>query len=133
MATADQDTSVVNRLGKTELEDLGLEAALEEVVDLEAQNVIELLLGLVEHTNADETANQGVTLEQTLGALVLKGEQLTGGLADLGKGEGDPVDLNSLNKEKERKSIKFSPILIIWSWRMHMHNKNCVQKFLKRS
>ena len=89
----DEDTCVVDRLGKTELEHLGLETTLQEVVNLEAENVIELLLGLVQDTDADQTANEGVSLEKTLGALVLKGQELTGSLADLGKGERDTVDL----------------------------------------
>lgn len=77
VALADQDTGVVDRLGETELVDTGLETTLKEILDLEGQDVIELHAALIEHTDTDETANQGVSLEQTLGVLLVEGEQLT--------------------------------------------------------
>lgn len=77
MSLLDEDTGVVDGLGQTELVDLGLETALQEILDLEGQDVIELHAGLVEHTNANKTANQGVTLEQALGVFLVKSEELT--------------------------------------------------------
>jgi hypothetical protein len=88
----DEDTGVVNRLGQTQLENKGLETALQEVLNLETENVIELVLGLVEDTNPDQAANQRVTLEQTAGVLLVQGEQLTRGLTDAGQGVGDAPD-----------------------------------------
>lgn len=73
----DQDTSVVNGLGKSELIDTGLQTTLQEVLDTEGQDVIELHAGLIEHTNADQTTNQSVTFEKTLGVLLIEGEKLT--------------------------------------------------------
>ena len=89
----DQDTSVVNTLRKTSLEDLGLQPTLQEVLDLEGQHVIETHAGLVEHTNADETTDKGVTLEETLGILRVELEQLTGRTTNLGQDETDTPDL----------------------------------------
>lgn len=77
VALLDQDTGVVDRLGETKLVDAGLQTALQEVLDLKGQDVIELHARLIEDTDTDETANQGVTLEETLGVLVVKSEQLT--------------------------------------------------------
>lgn len=77
VALADEDTGVVDRLGETELVDTGLETALKEVLDLQGQDVIELHAGLVEHTDAHKTANQGVALEQALGVLLVEGKKLT--------------------------------------------------------
>ena len=77
MALLDQDTGVVDRLGQAELVHAGLETALQEVLDLEGKDVIELHARLIEHTDTDQTANQGVTLEQTLGVLLVESEQLT--------------------------------------------------------
>ena len=77
MALADQDTSVVDRLGKTELVDAGLETALQEVLDLEGQDVIELHARLVEDTDTDETADKGVTLEKALGVLLVESKKRT--------------------------------------------------------
>ena len=67
MALADEDTSVVDGLGETELVDLGLETALQEVLDAKGKNVIELHAGVVQDTDTDKTTNQGITLEETLG------------------------------------------------------------------
>jgi hypothetical protein len=108
----DEDTGVVDRLGEAELVDLGLKAALHEVLDLnkpsqtqswffskdrgtdlEGQYVIETHSRLVQHTDSDQTPDQGVTLEQSLGVLVIKLEQFTGSTADLGEGEGDAPNL----------------------------------------
>ena len=84
---------MVDGLGKASLEDLSLEATLQEVLNLQGQHVIQTHAGLVEHTDADETANQGVTLEKTLGVLVIELEQLTGSTTDLGQDETDTPDL----------------------------------------
>lgn len=77
MTLSDQDTSVVDGLGQTKLVDAGLQTALQEVLNLQSQHVIELHAGLVQHTDADETANQGIAFEQTLGVLLVEGEKLT--------------------------------------------------------
>lgn len=112
---ADQDTGVVDRLGESRLEDLGLEATLEEVLDLEREDVIETHAGLVEDTDTNKTTDQGVTLtgeivcsvalgltdegfiethlEETLGVLLVELEELTSGTTDLGEGERDAPDL----------------------------------------
>jgi len=70
---------VVDGLGETELVDAGLQAALQEVLDLQGQHVIKLHAGLVEHTDTDETANERVAFEQTLRVFLVKGEKLTKG------------------------------------------------------
>ncbi len=93
VALADQDAGVVDRLGQSRLEDLGLEAALEEVLDLEGEDVIEAHALLVEDTDADETADEGVSLEEALGVLLVELEELTGRTADLGQDERDAPDL----------------------------------------
>jgi hypothetical protein len=77
VALADEHTSVVDGLGKTKLVDTGLETALQEVLNLQGQDVIELHAGLVEHTDTDETANEGVTLEEALGVLLVKSQERT--------------------------------------------------------
>jgi len=93
VALADEHTSVVDGLGEAELVDAGLEAALQEVLNLEGQDVIELHAGLVEDTDTDETANEGVTLEKALGVLLVESEQRTGSTTDLGQSQLDSPDL----------------------------------------
>ena len=77
VALTDQDTGVVDRLGETELVDAGLETTLQEILNLQGQHVIELHAGLVEDTDTDETANEGIAFEQTLGVLLVEGKKLT--------------------------------------------------------
>jgi hypothetical protein len=90
---ADQDTGVVDRLGETELPDTGLETTLKEILDLEGQDVIQLHAGLVENTDTDETSNEGIAFEETLGVLLVEGEELTGSTTDLGQSQTDSPDL----------------------------------------
>lgn len=62
---------------------MGLQTPLEEVLSLEGQDVIETHAGVVEHTNSNKTTDQGVTLEESLGVLVVELEELSGGTSDL--------------------------------------------------
>ena len=93
MALADENTSVVDALSETALEHLSLEATLQEVLNLQGKHVIETHAGLVEHTNSDKTADEGVTLEQPLGILVIELEQLTSSTTNLGQDETDTPNL----------------------------------------
>ena len=68
---SDEHTSMMDRLGQAALKDLGLEAALQEILDLQGQHVIQTHTRLVEYTDADKTTNEGVTLKKTLGVLVI--------------------------------------------------------------
>ena len=77
MTLANKDTSVVDRLGKTELVDAGLQAALQEVLDLQGKHVIELHAGLVEHTDTNQTPNEGIAFEEALRVLLVEGKKLT--------------------------------------------------------
>ena len=109
VALADEDTSVVDGLGETELVDTGLATALQEILNFQGQDVIELHAGLVEHTNTDETANEGISFEETLGVLLVEGKELTVGKSQRtipprhheesrwrgGKGEGRPKKIHT--------------------------------------
>jgi hypothetical protein len=77
VSLTDEDTSVMDRLGETELVDTGLKTTLHEILNLQGQNVIELHAGFIEDTDTDETTNEGVTFEESLWVLLVKGEQLT--------------------------------------------------------
>ena len=95
---ADENTSVVNGLGQAALEDLSLEATLQEVLDLQGQHVIQTHAGLVEHTDANKTTDEGVTLEKTLGVLVIELEEFTSSTTNLGQGETNTPDLTLVAK-----------------------------------
>lgn len=61
MPLADKDTGVVDALGESELENLRLQPPLQEIFNLQTQDVIELHLTLVEHTDPHQTSEQGIT------------------------------------------------------------------------
>jgi hypothetical protein len=65
------------------LEDLGLQPPLQEVLDLEGQDVIQPHPGVIEHSDSHKTTDQGVTLEETLGVLLVELQQLSGRTTDL--------------------------------------------------
>jgi hypothetical protein len=77
MSLSDQDTGVMDRLGKTELVDASLQTAFQEIFDLQGEHVIELHAGFVEHTDTHKSANQGIAFEKTLGVLFVESEELT--------------------------------------------------------
>ncbi len=52
MTFLDQNAGVVDGFGESELEDLRLEATLQEVLDTETEHVIELHLVLRQHTDS---------------------------------------------------------------------------------
>ncbi len=93
MSLADEDAGVVDGLGQADVEHLRLETPLQEVLDLEAEHVVELHLGLVEDADADEASEQGVALEQAARVLLLQREQISGRLADLGERVADAPHL----------------------------------------
>lgn len=82
VALSDERTSVVNTLGEVRLEHLRLQPAFQEILDFQRQHVIETHAGLVKHTNADETTDEGIALEKALGVLVVELEQLTSSTTD---------------------------------------------------
>ena len=77
MPLLNQDTSVVDTLGQTELVDTSLQPTLQEVLYLECQHVIELHAGLVKDTNTNETTDERIAFEETLGVFLVEGEELT--------------------------------------------------------
>jgi hypothetical protein len=93
MPLPDQDTGMMDALGQTTLEHLRLQSALQEIFNFEGEHVIETHAALVEHTNAHETANECVTLEETFGIFIVELEELTSGTTNFGKDEGDTPDL----------------------------------------
>lgn len=79
--------------GQTALKHLGLEPALQEILDLQGKHVIKTHAALIEHTDAHETANEGVSLEKTLGVLVIELEEFTSGTTNLGQDKGNAPNL----------------------------------------
>ena len=110
VSLTDENTGVVDGLSETKLVDAGLKTTLQEILNLQGQDVIQLHAGLIEDTDTNKTTDQGVTFEESLGVLLVKGEQLTadilvfsihqahcrcipGSTTNLGEGELDSPDL----------------------------------------
>ena len=106
MSLSNENTSVMNTLGETEFEDLSLQPTLQEVLDLQRQHVIESHTGFIEHTNADKTADEGVTLEEPLRVLRIELEELTGGTTNFRKNERDTPDLALVAKTVFASKLK---------------------------
>lgn len=53
MALSDENSGMMDGLCKTKFKHLGLETSLEEVLKAQTQNVIELHLVLIQHTDSD--------------------------------------------------------------------------------
>lgn len=98
---------MVDRLGETQLEDLGLKPALQEIFNLESQHVIKTHAGLVKHTNTDKSADKGVTLEQPLGVFWIELKKLTGSTTNFGKDERDPPDLTLVTETVLSSKFQF--------------------------
>lgn len=61
MPLADENTGMVDALGQAQLKDLSLQPPLQEVLHLQAQNVIQLHLALIQHTNTDQSSQKSIT------------------------------------------------------------------------
>jgi len=98
VSLSDEHAGVVDGFGESELEDLGLESSLEEILDLETENVIKLHLVFGEDTNSDKSSKKGVTFEKSLGVFLVEGEESTGDLSDLGDGQLDAPDFSLVSE-----------------------------------
>lgn len=78
VALLNEDARVMNRLGKAELENLRLQATLEEILNLQGQDIIERLLRLIEQTQAGETAEEGKAFKNALWVLLIKRQEVPG-------------------------------------------------------
>lgn len=83
MSLLDENTSVMDGLSHTELEDLSLQSSLKEISDVQGQDVIQLVLGLVHNTHTVQSAQESGTLENTTRILLVQGQQLTSSSSDL--------------------------------------------------
>ena len=93
VALADHDAGHVDGLGKTHLVDLGLQAALEQLLGGQLEHEVELALFLAEESVADQAADEGLTLEDAGLVALGEGQQDTGGLTDLREHELGAPDL----------------------------------------
>lgn len=63
VSLADQNTCMMDGFRQTKLKDLCLQATLQEILDFQAEHVIELHPVLVQHADPHQTTQQSVTCE----------------------------------------------------------------------
>lgn len=85
MSLTNQDTSMVDGFCVPQLEHKCLETTLQEVRRLQRQNIIQAFLRLIKQTVAVHTLKKRIALENSTGIALLKGEQRTGSIPDLGQ------------------------------------------------
>jgi len=56
-----QNTSMMNALCQSELQDLGLKTALKKVLQAQTEHVIELHLLFIEHSDTNQATQQSIT------------------------------------------------------------------------
>lgn len=98
MSLPNESSCMVNTFRQTALEHLGLQTPLQEILDLKGQHVIETHARFIEHTDAHETANNGVTLKETLWVLGVELEKLSGSTTNFGEGERNAPDFALVTK-----------------------------------
>lgn len=75
VALADEDAGVVDGLSETQLEDEGLQSALQEIGRHQRQHVIQLVLTLLQQPILVHTPHERLPLEQPLCVLCMAAEQ----------------------------------------------------------
>lgn len=75
MPLLDEDSSMVNGLGHARFEDQGLEAALQEVLNSEGQDIIELVLALFQEPIAEHTTEESLPFEDPSWVLLIEREE----------------------------------------------------------
>lgn len=61
MSLADENPSVMDRLGKSQFENLGLKTSLQKVFDFKTEDEIEFHLVFLKDSNADKSSQKSVT------------------------------------------------------------------------
>ncbi len=65
------------------LEHLGLQPPLQEIFLLQSQHVIQPHPRVIQHTDSDQSSNQGVSFEESFGVLVVEFEEFSGSSSNL--------------------------------------------------
>ena len=85
VALANEDTCMVERLREILLEHQSLKAATHDVSSLDTQHIIQLALVLIKKTQTRAAAEKSLTLENTLGILLIESEKISSGFTHLGQ------------------------------------------------
>jgi hypothetical protein len=93
VSLTDQNTSMMDRLGKTLLVNLGLKTPLQKLLSSKLKDGIKIKLIISKKTVTGHATKKSRSLKDTLGILGVKGEKTTGSLTELGESELYTPDL----------------------------------------
>lgn len=93
MALPDKDPGMMNGLRHPRLEHKRLEAALEEVLHSESQNIIELVLSLVKEPVPVHPSEEGLSFKDPPRILLIQCQKLPGRIPDPAQSKLDPPQL----------------------------------------
>ena len=85
----DQNASMMDTLSQPTLEYLSLESPLQEILNLQSQHIIETHAALIKHTNTNQSSDESISLEETLGIFIVKLEKLTSSTTNFRKDKSD--------------------------------------------
>ena len=74
MSVTDQSSGMMSWFGQTKFEDLGLEAALQEIFDFQTQDVIKLHLVFFQDSDTDKTTQESITFKQSFLVFLVEGQ-----------------------------------------------------------
>jgi hypothetical protein len=69
---ANKHSGVMDTPGHASFKDLSLQSPLHEIFNLQGQHVIQSHPGFIQHTDANQTTNEGIAFKQTFGILCLE-------------------------------------------------------------
>lgn len=87
VSLSDEDSRVVHGLSEVLVDDDSLKSSLEELLDGKTEDVIELSLALLEQTELADSSDESITFEKSSGIALIKSEELSGSLSELGEGK----------------------------------------------
>ena len=119
VALPNQDAGVVDGLGESLFVDLGLQAALQELLGGELKDTVELEFVVGQKTVAGHAAQQRCSLKDALGVLRVERQQRTCGLSELGEGKLHPPNLTLAPQTVLANELQLGveTLLLVWTTR----------------
>lgn len=106
VSLSDEHSGVMNGLGEGLVHAHGLKSSLEELIDGKTEDVIELSLALLEETELADSSDEGITFEKSSGISLVKSEELSGSLSELGEGQLDSPHLSLVTEAVSTDKLK---------------------------
>ena len=116
VSLSDHDSGVVHGVGDLALSNEGLESSLHELVDGQTQDVIELSFIFFQQTESHDSSNEGITFELSSWVFLGQGQELSGGLSELGEDELDSPDLSLVSESVLSDDFELADKSILIEW-----------------